>query len=282
MKRIVKVKKIIMLVLVFMLVSNMNVRAENLDLSNIKLLDESSELSKEYAAKNNRLLYEEDSFVETSIHYVNNEVVEVKERNITESEYDNSIIETRTKCDFANADDCWETASKRVTIAAWKVGSSSCPSYRIQIDNVWKKIPNVKSFDVIALRYNDKFSAHGAIAHQTYKIDGVEHDITYSPDGTNTKRFSNGIGVSMNIVDAVTSDLHLSLLVEGTASSGVIGFGGTYQHATSNVTLTQSQNYTISTSDLGGILAFNSSVIGKYDGMQGVGGLFHSTGCIVR
>ena len=92
MKRIVKVKKIIMLVLVFMLVSNMNVRAENLDLSNIKLLDESSELSKEYAAKNNRLLYEEDSFVETSIHYVNNEVVEVKERNITESEYDNSII----------------------------------------------------------------------------------------------------------------------------------------------------------------------------------------------
>ena len=74
----------------------------------------------------------------------------------------------------------------------------------------------------------------------------------------------------MNIVDSVSSSLSNSMSVTIINNSTTYTAYGTYQHATSDVTLSQSKNYSISSSGLGGVLAFANSVIGYYDGMQGV------------
>lgn len=238
-------------------------------------------IDRETAQAAGKLSYEK-KFIETSIHYINGTVVEIQEREITESEYNMTAMTIQGNCTVPGADDCWETASKIVSIAAWPV-TGKCNTYRIQVDNVWKTgvMPTVRSYDVIAIRHSTSFNFGGGIGYQYYKQNGVNKEVQYDPvNGTNTKKLSNGVGTSMNIVDDATSDLHLMLLIEGSVTSnGIVYFGGTYQHATSTVTLTQSQNYTISTSGLGGVLAFNSSVIGKYDGMQGVSGSFYGELC---
>ncbi len=43
-----------------------------------------------------------------------------------------------------------------------------------------------------------------------------------------------------------------------------------YQHAISNISLTNSKKYTISRQGYGGVLLFDSSVNSYYDGMSGV------------
>ena len=51
---------------------------------------------------------------------------------------------------------------------------------------------------------------------------------------------------------------------------------GTYQHAKSSVSLSESQNYSFSSRGLGGVLKFNKdSIKNKYDGMTGVRGVYH-------
>lgn len=74
----------------------------------------------------------------------------------------------------------------------------------------------------------------------------------------------------MNIVDDVSTSLSNSMAI--TLLTGALPFTvyGTYQHATSDLTLSQSQNYTFSSSGLGSVLKFANSVSSKYDGMKGV------------
>lgn len=78
-------------------------------------------------------------------------------------------------------------------------------------------------------------------------------------------------GISMNIVDT-TSLTSLSCAMGRKLDSKARPFTmyGTYQHATSKVTLSQSQDYSFGSGGLGNILKFDSSVKSKYDGMQGV------------
>ncbi len=101
--------------------------------------------------------------------------------------------------------------------------------------------------------------------------------VTYSGKSDNVK-ISNiltgaygGVGISMNIPDSANSSLSSSMTVKLLTGADNITVYGTYQHAKSSVSLSDSKSYSFDPSGLGGVVKFNSSSISnKYDGMSGV------------
>ena len=93
----------------------------------------------------------------------------------------------------------------------------------------------------------------------------------YVYDSSNVKSCSQGFGVSMNLYDAAVSKI--TCTVTGIFGSGKDPFTvyGTYQHATSTLSLSDSQKYTIAAGGMGNVLSFtSSSVKAKYDNTQGL------------
>ncbi len=146
----------------------------------------------------------------------------------------------------------------------------------VTLTNTWLSIPVTKSFDVIAVRpetHSLVVTILPATISGYQKWDG--NIINYNVNNNNTKRSASftgngGVGISMNIVDDVKSTLENSLTVTFVSEADPFKIWGTYQHAQSDVTLAQSQNYSFGSSGLGNVLNFNSSIKSKYDGMQGV------------
>lgn len=125
----------------------------------------------------------------------------------------------------------------------------------------WKVKPIVKSYDVIGVRLNGVTLNGSYTFKQTYVSNG-SYKVTYNGNG---KTLSNGFGSSALLQDGSNQEYSLTFMTSG---SGTIY--GTYQHAVSSVTLNQSKDYTISSSGLGSVLDFSSSVKDKYDRMTGV------------
>lgn len=158
-----------------------------------------------------------------------------------------------------------------------QVVANGYPSQKIvTITNTWLSIPATKSFDVIALR---PASNSMTVNINKNTISGYQkwdgQYVNYDKSSANTKVSSSftgngGLGISMNIVDGVTSSLENSMTVYFLSGADPFNIYGTYQHAQSDVSLSESQNYSFSSSGLGNVLNFASSVKSKYDAMQGV------------
>ena len=165
------------------------------------------------------------------------------------------------------------TSMKRLYM---QVVSSSASTKIVTLTNTWLSLPSVRSFDVIALRPETNsmtINVNSGLISGYQKWDG--NVINYNSGSDNTKISSSftgkgGIGISMNIVDDVSSTLENSMTVYFLCGASTFKIAGTYQHATSTVTLAQSQNYSFSSSGLGEVLDFASSVESKYDNMRGV------------
>lgn len=143
----------------------------------------------------------------------------------------------------------------------------------------WKIMPATRSFDVIAARFVDLDVINGTQeGKQFYTISGNTSWINYSFNGTNINNQSNGYGISMNLLN----DTGLTALeLELTGCLEVLDYPAiiyaSYQHATSDVTLAESKNYTISYLGMGGVIQFNNnSIAAKYDGMAGTDFYFFS------
>lgn len=167
-----------------------------------------------------------------------------------------------------------QTSMKKLEL---RVVTGNSISYKIAtITNTWLSIPSVKKFDVIALRTG---SSSLTINVNPNMITGYQKAdntmITYDINSDNTKITSSftgegGIGISMNILDAVQNTLENSMTVYFVTSANPFELYGTYQHATKSTTLAESQDYTFDASGYGKVLKFSDSVKGKYDQMQGV------------
>lgn len=130
----------------------------------------------------------------------------------------------------------------------------------------WKNMPKYRSYDVIAIRgENVNFNTSGILGTQFYNND----NINYTSQTKNTKVYSNGVGISMNLVDNASS-YTLELKASYTKTNANAKIYGSYQHAQTNVTLAQSQKYTISSNGYGSVVQFDSDVKKYYDGMNGV------------
>lgn len=165
--------------------------------------------------------------------------------------------------------DSYETNYKRIMISQSDTGDNV---YYVSFTTQWKVTPNVKSYDVNAIRIEDGSPVNGTqTGLQIYwtSTTGTYNHVSYAADGTNILKKSNGFGISMNLVDdASYFETNIDGLFETTSQYAKVY--GSYQHAIRSVTLAQSHSYTLSHNGYGKVVNFTSSVQSYYDGMQGV------------
>lgn len=161
----------------------------------------------------------------------------------------------------------YESSYKRIQIIDNYITNNL---HNVMVYTQWLVTPATKSFDVTAMRVEDATVVEGTQdGTQTYWSDGSYKHITYSPNGTNIRKQSNGFGISMNLVnDASYFETDISADIRATGEDATVY--GTYQHAVTNVTLEQSHSYNISHNGFGSVLNFATGVQNYYDGMQGV------------
>lgn len=168
-------------------------------------------------------------------------------------------------------DEYWETTYKKITLTA--IPYQGTVVYSVMLDTVWKYNPTVRSFDVSALRFEnlnyDKGIAGGTQMY-TLKSTGKTTGISYSPDGTNIKKEDDGFGISMNLVNDAITYIRCYISVDASMSTKTGTIYGSYQHAVDNVSLAQSQDYTIDQVGMGRVINFSTKVWNHYDDMDGV------------
>lgn len=185
------------------------------------------------------------------------------EEEITEEEFNNFDIMPMLNSDGTEG----SSVAKSLTMAL--LGGDYW-NYVI-LGAVWKGVPKVRSFDVIGF-YGDSFEFRNGsqTGEQNYGYNGKYSTIHYDWNGNNTKRFDTGFGISMNIVnnDIDYLELEAECDVTPTANHGTIF--GSYQHATTNMTLAKSQNYTLGVGGLGDVFIFPIEIVARYDDMFGL------------
>lgn len=150
-----------------------------------------------------------------------------------------------------------------------KIVSNGASVKKIELTCEWIKTPKVKSYDIIAIRVNQDaiFSADENCYGKQYADNDV---ITYKGGSSNIKSSKTGLGISMNLVDNA-SNHKLELYANVAARNQSMIIFGTYQHATSEVSLSRSQKYNFSPKGMGGVIDFTStSVYEKYDRTPGL------------
>ena len=177
------------------------------------------------------------------------------------------LIEENFNNGIATYDATHETSYKRITIIDDYIGGNT---HDIMVYTQWLVTPATKSFDVTAIRIDGGSVVEGTQnGTQLYWKDGAYDWVNYSYNGTNIRKADNGFGISMNLVNGASYfETDISANVISTSQNAVAY--GTYQHAVTDVTLDQSQSYTISHNGLGRVLNFTNSVYNLYDGMTGV------------
>lgn len=140
------------------------------------------------------------------------------------------------------------------------------------VDVIWYAQPVVRSFDVIGIRTVNMSVINGTQGgKQIYKTNGDYQTINYLYNGTNTKNFDNGFGISMNIVNPDVTYLQCSIdSIFVIDAFPAIGFGA-YEHANKNMSLAQSQTYTLASTGKGDVFYFPSESIRKhYSNLEGL------------
>lgn len=196
------------------------------------------------------------------------------EQIITEDEY-NDFQPVRLSCNYG--DTCYETNAKRIYLVTDRYATNKL-CMDVYLD--WKTIPVTRSFDVLAARWTDSnsgLSFDEVIGYQDLGAAAATGDILYvyqagGSEHTNIVHTSNGVGISMNVVDNLTEAPKMGMSLYYTINNATtMNFYTTYQHATSSLTLAQSKSYSFASNGLGGVLYYsNSTIRNKYDGMGGL------------
>lgn len=151
-----------------------------------------------------------------------------------------------------------ETQAKRLVIAK-SCNGNVC---NVTLANTWKYEPKVKSYDVIGAKFsNTSRSSDSQVT--LFKMDGTNYKCTEYVLKT------EGIGCSYKLKSDVSDELYIYMNFDVYNTGGLVY--GSYQHATSSVTLSQSKNYTFSLGGYGNVFLFNTTKAkDSYDGMGGV------------
>ena len=137
--------------------------------------------------------------------------------------------------------------------------TSSCDSTNclIVIDLDWLANPAVRSYDVIGALFHN-------VTRQSTPVTTYSDSISYNTVGT-YKYASDGVGASFKL--GTGTDLYITQ--EFYVSRGGTVFGS-YQHATSAITLNESRNYNFHINGYGSVFQFGTAGLNAYDGMAGV------------
>ena len=203
----------------------------------------------------------ETKYLETTF---NQSLQLITEREITEEEYEsyNSVMPL-----LNDGGAYYETTAKSISLSI--IGGSTWNF--VTFDATWKGIPSTRSFDVIGIRgYGVEVGEGTQLGQQIYTLNGNYTVIDYAWNGTNIKKFSNGFGISMNIVNSDITSLQLIAECDFKTTETHPTIYASYQHAIASVSLANSQNYTLGGAGLGDVFVFPYSISQKYDGMSGV------------
>lgn len=178
---------------------------------------------------------------------------------INDLNIDSSDVEIKTIYLYDNGlldrGDTHSTPSKKLTIS--KVCSGNVCSVLTKLQ--WLVNPSVRSFDLIGVRlYNTSFSNNTVVTKITSSA-GTEYSY-------NHKVSTVGAGTSVDLPDSATN-----IVVEQKVyvyTGGVVY--GSYQHATSNISLLNSQKYYFDANGYGGVFLFYDGIGSYYDAMSGV------------
>lgn len=136
-----------------------------------------------------------------------------------------------------------------------KVCSSNCT---IAITSTWNIIPAMRSYDVIGARLEGVTLVNTPVTSISSTMQ--------SYNSSNIKKFVNGFGVSAKLPSSGTN-----IVVSQTFKTTM---GGTvyasYQHSLNSISLSDSQNFTISNRGYGGVFLFSGVALNSYDQMNGV------------
>ena len=202
-------------------------------------------------------------FTEQEYNFISNMYWDGYQEFITQEEFNdirnlnllNSNIKKSTTIIDSNTNTKWTISSSNSrSIAISRSCSSNC---LVTIVTNWKKIPSVRSYDVIGAR----------IANSNIKTinKAIVTGNNYSKTYTSVKKSNNGFGYSINVPN--TSNIKVT--VSFTTSFGGEAFGS-YQHAHSNISQNISQQYSISADGYGKVFKFYGAATGKFDGANGV------------
>jgi len=215
-------------------------------------------------------IQQENKYYEVSTYYLsdtNEELISV-DSEITKEEYEAvENIDTRYNCPSGWI--CHSTTYKHIMlqIGCQENDNTDCSFY---LSNEWKIIPSARSFDLIGFRWSGFTLGPLSGSQRALKNDNSV-ETTYSKSGTNSKYSSNGAGISMNLYDG--SDvtlLEMDITARGTRTSSMNVYAS-YQHAKSDLTLSQSKSYSFASNGLGGVFYFSDSTIrNKYDNTAGL------------
>ena len=120
----------------------------------------------------------------------------------------------------------------------------------------WNAKPSVNSYDVIGA-FLDGVSLIGSV---TTKMQNSNGNSLYSTNVNSTKGFGASVPLS-------GSNIKITQTFKVTNGGRV---NASYQHATKNISLANSKNYTFSKYGFGGVFNFNGTASTTYDRMEGV------------
>lgn len=205
-------------------------------------------------------------YIKTEHNQVTGEIIETE---LTQEEYENVDTQAQTRATVIG------TSYKQIGLTLVKTSEINDTAY-FSFSAVWKIMPAVRSFDVNGVRFSNMERVNGTQqGKQVYTLNGETDYVQYNFNGTNINNFSNGFGISMNLLNSDVTYLESSIDCSMAINAYPAGLFTSYQHAIENVSLATSKNYTIGVG-LGSVFVFNNGISSKYDGMEGTYDYFSS------
>lgn len=161
---------------------------------------------------------------------------------ISQEEYDSIQIEIQAKS-------LVETSYKKLTSSIIKNGNN----FRYKAELVWKNMPSTRSYDIIGIGFYSNVKVKNGTLNflQEYCKNNNDCQNSYS---NYSQIFSNGIGTSFKLPEGKLTKLKQVLyfdVVKNTQSVITSQIAASdYSHATSNVSLSNSQKYIVNTSGI--------------------------------
>ena len=242
-----------------------SVKAETTEEDYNKLRSIFSDARISFMTEEEKAIYTDNDFtVEEKLY----KVTQTTNGTYTYEELDLSLEDDiRENAAISTYDSSYQTSYKRISFIDVDLDDGY---HRLTVYTQWLINPVTQSFDVTAMRIADGYVVEGTQdGTQVYKKDGSYNMVSYSPNGTNIRKTDNGFGISMNLVNGGTN-FETDISADVVATSEYAMAYGTYQHAVTDVSLDESQSYTISHNGFGGVLNFATGVQNKYDGMNGI------------
>lgn len=217
---------------------------------------------------------------------------------ISEREYENEVPNLSLNLVSPNSNSIHETNYKKITLTSYQVDITRPTERFVVSDLIWKKLPNVRSYDIYAARVSGGYITNGT-QFGSMTATGTKFDSNCAPMGTQdyTNTYSSG-NSAWNISNGTfgytgvgfTSELKKVLYVcindLGMYSASVSGYSArlsfksqtgttvytSYQHASKDVSYNSVYHaYSFSSSGLGKVIYFsNSTLRNSYDAMGGV------------